>query len=100
MSSETQPSTIDYYREKRQELIDKLGGECEECGKKENLHFHHVNPIEIADREGGWQHLYMIMENLENGVEIELRCKQCHIEEHRRRDDLEPLSSYMEEEIA
>lgn len=89
-----------YYHREREKLIKKLGGECTECGSEEDLHFHHVEPVEEGNRGGGMQHLYRLRKEIDNGVDIELRCKSCHIEEHRKRSDLEPLSSYMTEEIA
>jgi len=99
VKTETQPSTIDYYHEKRKELIEKVsGGVCEkdECieDRAEKLHFHHVEPIEESDREGGWQHLYRIKEDLENGIEIEVLCTHHHIKEHRERTDLTPLTRF------
>lgn len=93
MEVETQKSTIGYYHEKRRELLKQISGcecEAEECSedRAEKLHFHHVEPIEEADREGGWQHLYRIREELENGKEIEVLCRKHHIQEHREDSDL------------
>lgn len=94
----TEASNRFYHRE-REKLVERLGGVCEECGIDENLHFHHVEPLEEEDRGGGMQHLYRLREEISNGVDVELRCKSCHVEVHRRRDDLEPLSSYMTDDI-
>ena len=91
-----------YYHREREKLVKKLGGECEVCGEKDpvNLHFHHVEPVEEGSRAGGMQHLYRIRKEISNGVDIKLLCQKCHQQKHNKRDDLEPLSTYTEEEIA
>ena len=34
----------EYYRKRRQKLLDYLGGVCVECGSSENLHIDHIDP--------------------------------------------------------
>lgn len=88
----SQDSTIDYYRQRRKELVERLGGECVECGAINDLQFHHVNPEEGNETGmGGWNHLYAIEEDLENGVEIELLCRECHLNLHNNSENLEEM---------
>ena len=36
----------EYYRKRRQKIIDYLGGRCIECGATENLHVDHIDPMQ------------------------------------------------------
>ena len=101
LSTDTQPSTIDYYHEERIELLKQISDEeqpvCSRCDETdtEKLHIHHVNPDEgHGHSEGGWQHLYNVKNDLENGVAMRLLCAHHHIVEHRERNDLTPLTRY------
>jgi len=71
-------SSIDRYHRKRRALIDRLGGECVQCGSSEHLQFHHVDNGHDTHGVGGWQMLYRVEEDLRNGEEIVLMCRSCH----------------------
>jgi hypothetical protein len=87
-----QDSTIDYYHEYRWELLSDICGfnipMCEQCGRLlhvdiDSLHVHHVNHEEgHGDQQGGWQHLYKLRDDFENGVELEVLCHGCHDHRH------------------
>jgi len=36
------------------------------------------NDLKVPDLEGGWQHFYQILEDPENGIQIEVRFKPPH----------------------
>lgn len=84
-----------YYYKSRAQLIQRLGGECTDCGKThreaaendETLEFHHVDPDKgFESGSGGMNHLVNVRQQVENGVEIELRCKHCHVKTHNDDD--------------
>jgi len=81
-----------YYHNAREEFIEELGGECAVCGKTfeqvqsddGTLEFHHVDPSKGFESGcGGLNHLVKVRKQYrEKGVEIELRCKSCHVSYH------------------
>jgi len=71
---------------RRQQFIDLLGGKCERCGSKKNLHFDHKNParkeFRIADR----------LDAPESVLKKEVRkcrllCDKCHREKTREKNE-------------
>ena len=94
----TLPNADTVYRRRRFELLcracDSHVPYCQHCGKVlhldvDKLHFHHVNEDEGHESGiGGKQHLYLVENDLENGVEIEVRCFACHLWEHNRQTSL------------
>lgn len=70
------------YTRRRAEAIEQLGGVCVDCGEDENLDLHHLDPSKksftiargSSFSEKRWQ------EELNKCV---LKCKECHIDEHR-----------------
>lgn len=73
--------SVKYYHKKRKGFIKELGGECENCGSKEKLEFHHIHETGESDGIGGWQQLYRIEREIKKG-EIILLCKNCHLKYH------------------
>jgi 5-methylcytosine-specific restriction endonuclease McrA len=66
-------------KKRREELLNLLGGECENCGSKDNLHFDHKNPkrkkFRIADNIDAPKDILF--------AEVEkcrLLCNKCHHE--------------------
>ena len=43
------------------------------------------NDLNVPDLEGGWQHIYQILEDPENGIQVEVVFTRRHIKEHRER---------------
>lgn len=73
------------YHKYRNELIEQLGGECDKCGSKENLEFHHPNQ-EDSHRSGigGWNHIFKVKNDVnEKNIKVVLLCKKCHRKIHR-----------------
>ena len=62
------PSTV-FYHNKRRELINRLGGECNhpdcDISDPSKLEFHHHDHKERGKRDGGLQHLYEIEREIE-----------------------------------
>jgi len=78
------------YKKYRTELIDELGGNCENCGTEENLHFHHINPEDSHKSGlGGWNHIFKVKNDIKNGVEVVLLCESCHRIIHENEDNFE-----------
>jgi len=83
-----------WYKRKRWELQKQVCGHkfpmCQLCGKVrfldvETLHFHHLNEDEGHESGiGGKQHLLEVMKDIEKGIEVELRCVNCHKLEHQQ----------------
>jgi len=112
-----QDSTIDYYHERRTELMARIAGEtvkkidvsggevevvllpcCDKCGQVydpecDEFHFHHVDGNDKGERRGGWQHFYRVKDEFEEGVELSVLCRGCHAGVHLQRGDLDPLSN-------
>jgi len=84
--------SLSYYEKVRKKVTEKLGGECEICGMtqeesideySQRLEYHHVNKEDgFETGYGGLNHLLEVRKQIENGVEIELRCKSCHVSVH------------------
>ncbi len=60
------------WRRLRRKVYARAGGICERCGSTELLHMHHVKP---------WAEYPEFRLTIEN---IELLCRPCHIDEHRK----------------
>lgn len=84
--------SLSYYEKVRQQLTEKLGGKCNICGMTQQesideygqrLEYHHVNKEEGFESGcGGMNHLMQVRKQVRKGVEIELRCKSCHVSVH------------------
>lgn len=77
-----------YYRKLRKKLIERLGGECWECGAKpedeaedpeSKITFHHIIPLNGNRPNGGLNQLLEIKKNINN---VALLCVRCHKKEH------------------
>lgn len=78
--------TIVRYHEIRGILIDQLGGKCVDCGTTDNLEFHTIDG-NGENGKGGWQKLAQVIADIDND-NIELKCRECHIEYHRQHGDM------------
>lgn len=69
-------------RERRQRYVDLLGGECERCGSKTDLHFDHKNP---AKKEFHISRMINAPEDvvLKEVKKCRLLCNDCHREKTR-----------------
>jgi len=66
------------YKLRRKALIIKMGGCCEECGKKRKLEFHHPNGRDWSCRDlSRWSRMVRYERDYENG-ELELLCRSCN----------------------
>lgn len=74
------------FKDRKQQAIEHLGGECVRCGYDRYygaLHIHHVDPAKKSPtfrRHKGWSWARLEKE-LEN---CELLCANCHAEEHQQ----------------
>lgn len=79
------------YQAVRDVLVDWLGSECYFCGQERGedytLCFHHVNPEEGRNPQGGINHIRQVHKDLENGVDVELLCRSCHWKLHYLRGE-------------
>lgn len=79
-----------YYKCKRNEVIELLGGRCSGCGSTEfsHLEFHHKNgydgPISPNGSRGGIRNLWHVISLIKQGRigELDLLCKQCNLKEN------------------
>ena len=66
-----------YYRQRRSELLNRLGGECVICGSTENLEFDHVDPNTKSLSIG--KLLSYSKETVDEELKkCQLLCKECH----------------------
>jgi 5-methylcytosine-specific restriction endonuclease McrA len=75
----------EYYRMRRNVLIDIMGGSCQECGVTKTLEFHHTD-LSGEHGIGSWRQIYDVETRLgreEPG--LALLCHECHILEHKKR---------------
>lgn len=67
-----------YYRRRRQPMLDYLGGKCADCGSTEELQFDHIDP-----REKSFEiKANLTLNNPEVRAELDkcqLLCKPCHL---------------------
>ncbi len=71
-------SHVRQYRLRRKALIVAMGGECEECGKKRRLEFHHPNGRDWECRKlPRWQRIKMYERDFAAG-QLELLCRTCN----------------------
>lgn len=69
---------IENYRRRRAELIERLGGECLDCGANESLEFDHLETRTwIAAQKSRWSRIAHYEREAAEGL-IELRCKSCN----------------------
>lgn len=67
---------LDNWHSARNELIQKLGGECVNCKTKDDLEFDHIDPmakqinIQLLIKGRHWDHSEI--------KKIQLLCKSCH----------------------
>ena len=68
-----------YYKQKRQEIIDELGGRCIYCGSTYRLELHHLQPLNgdrpktRTDRLKEWQ---------QHKKNLAVLCHNCHCNVH------------------
>lgn len=75
-----------YYRSKRKEVLDKLGGKCVLCGDNDHnaLEIHHKNGYGGKNHpngsRGGIDNLWNAIKHIREGRqdELELLCWRCH----------------------
>lgn len=65
------------YHQKRQELIDKLGGKCVRCSKTNDLHLDHINKKKKSIRMSDIHSVAdaKVQKEIKN---IQILCKDCH----------------------
>jgi hypothetical protein len=78
---------------RRAEAIDYLGGVCVECGTRDDLQFHHVDP---SVKSWNVSKLTSIREELfwKEIDKCELRCRECHIDHHRVENEHGTMQRY------
>lgn len=73
------------YHDRRNLLIKERGGRCLECGSKEDLDFHHVDPatksFTISDKLAS-ANIEKIREELKK---CNLICNDCHKDKHHKK---------------
>jgi rubredoxin len=67
----------EYYRRRRQEVIDYLGGQCVRCGVRDELQFDHIDP---ALKSYELCHKLNLRTSLEEIDKCQLLCKGHHLE--------------------
>ena len=76
----------EYRQSKRQKYYNLLGGKCERCGSKKNLHFDHKNPkkkkFRIADNIDAPEDIL-----LAEVKKCRLLCKKCHIQKTKEKNE-------------
>jgi len=71
------PFSKEKYYQKKDYIIDHLGGKCEHCGTKDNLQFAHINPeTKIACVSELLHHSIDIA--VEEAEKCFLLCESCH----------------------
>lgn len=65
------------YRKERNEIIQKLGGKCQRCGSKNELHIHHKTKTLKGAGRGQLRRLRDWKRNINK---LGLFCKKCHLE--------------------
>lgn len=81
-----------YYKRKRREVIELLGGRCEKCGTIFNLEIDHVNgyngTLSPNKSRGGTRNLHDALKLIKAGRKCELRplCHNCNKAERKRGD--------------
>lgn len=75
-----------YYKKRRANLIQQLGGRCAICGSTENLEFDH---IESKDKEFSIsEHICHDKEKLNEEIrKCQLLCHACHVKKSKRCND-------------
>ena len=70
---------LQYYYNKRNKLIQKLGGHCVMCGSTENLEFDHINSSDKSFGVGA--HMQYGEDHLQPELDkCQLLCHNCHIQ--------------------
>lgn len=69
----------------REHFRIELGSVCASCGTAFNLEFHHKEPIGDGEGRGSSKRVWELFTAYHKG-NLELLCKQCHIELHRCKD--------------
>lgn len=81
------PVTDRHYTSVREFFKWLLGGECYKCGTLFNLEFHHPEePLITKKGRGRDVRMWGWFEAYQNG-NLELLCRDCHMEEHKKRED-------------
>jgi hypothetical protein len=72
-------TTSEYYHKRRDLLVSELGGLCCHCGSVRYLEFHHVGGSDNGSHGiGGWQQLLRLEREYQEGVKLQLLCRNCH----------------------
>ena len=77
-----------YYQNGRNEVLTALGGVCNECGSKNDLQIHHINPLNGNRPNGQLARLTEWRRNIDN---LELLCERCHRAVHKM-EEAHPLN--------
>lgn len=87
----------DYRRKKRAELIERLGGECRQCGSKRKLEFDHINGRDWEPREiGSTSRILLYVREAAIG-KLQLLCRPCNIHKRDTQDRLRKIYAEAEE---
>ena len=69
---------VAWYRKRRAELIQEMGGKCVECESREELEFDHTKPRNWQpNKTSRWQRLRNYIKDWKKG-ELVLRCRTCN----------------------
>lgn len=66
-----------YYRKRRQEIIDYLGGKCVKCNATDNLEVDHIDP---SQKSHDVSKRMSLKNNKEEFDKCQLLCNSCHKE--------------------
>ena len=81
----TRAYTKAYYKRKRREVIELLGGRCQKCGTIFDLEIDHINGYNGAfspnKSRGGYRNLWDAIKLIKAGQvdELKLLCKTCNL---------------------
>lgn len=71
----------DWKRQRREDWIEAMGGECVECGSKEKLEVHHNVPAKKVT-SSFWS--FAEAKRLKELAHCKVLCHNCHVEWHRK----------------
>lgn len=64
-----------YYRKRRDALIEQMGGKCVVCGAAEGLELDHIDP---SSKSFGVSEAWGARKQSEEAAKCQLLCKPCH----------------------
>lgn len=71
------------WQDKRDELIQKLGGKCAYCGTRRQLQIDHVDGRNYVLREMSYsRRVRRYLEEFAAGISLQVLCKSCNSSKH------------------